>query len=373
MGRGDLRTQALDLLRFPLAVVVLSIHVFSSDGLIIQGETSGWVDYPIFAEFNTFIDAFLRKQSVPIYYFISGYVFFLGVEMTRVTYLRKFKNRVHSLLIPYVVWNTLAVLLLILTLHSPFTQYATYESSFDFSLLNFLSCYWVYDGGLAGLSLDTLYPLDLPLWFLRDLMVVVLCTPLVYAVIKQTKYYAVLLVGVLWLFEPLYSSRFPLDRMGFLTAFFFFSFGAYMSINRRDMLVEFGRLFKVSIALYILLGSGYVLAQHCFPVAMPMLKQMNILVGLLFAYNLAAWLLKRGVCKVNPFLASASFFIYISHWLIVKKVLKLLYIAFQPSNDWALLLIHSLTVILVVGFLLGVFYLMERYAPRLLKVVAGRK
>ena len=373
MGRTDMRSQALDLLRFPLAVVVLAVHVFSSDGIIIQGETSGWADYPIFAEFNCFIDGFLRKQSVPIYYFISGYVFFLGVEMTRTTYLRKFKNRMHSLFFPYLIWNTLAVLLLALTLNSPFSQYTAYASRFTFSLPSFLSCYWAYDGGLAGLELEQLFPLDVPLWFLRNLMIIVLCTPLLHFVLKRTKHYVVLALGVLWLLEPLYSAYLALDRMYFLTAFFFFSFGAYMSINRRDMLVEFGHLSKFSVVSYVLLGAGYVLSQHYFPAAAPMLKQMNILAGLLFAYNLAAWLLKRGICKVNPFLASASFFIYVSHSLIASKILKLLFVAFRPANDWALLAVHLLVVILVVGFLLGIFYLMERYTPRLLKVVAGRK
>lgn len=31
MSRNDLRSQSLDLLRFPLAVVVLAIHTFSTD------------------------------------------------------------------------------------------------------------------------------------------------------------------------------------------------------------------------------------------------------------------------------------------------------------------------------------------------------
>lgn len=76
MGKNDLRSQALDLLRFPLAVVVLTIHTFSSEGLELRGQELTFADHSLFMEINRWIDAFLRGQSVPIYYFISGFVFF---------------------------------------------------------------------------------------------------------------------------------------------------------------------------------------------------------------------------------------------------------------------------------------------------------
>ena len=115
-NRRSLRSQTLDLLRFPLAIVVLMVHIFSSNGITFQGRRFTFDEYPVFMELNHFIDAFLRDQSVPVYYFISGYVFFLGIEMTKSTYVRKLKNRVRSLFIPYMVWNTLSLLLLISTL-----------------------------------------------------------------------------------------------------------------------------------------------------------------------------------------------------------------------------------------------------------------
>ena len=110
MGRNDLRSQSLDLLRFPLAVVVLTIHIFSSGGLTVQGSTVTFDELPFFLELNHFIDGFLRGQSVPIYFFISGYVFFLGVKLTKEKYAQKLRNRVKTLLIPYLIWNTIAVL-----------------------------------------------------------------------------------------------------------------------------------------------------------------------------------------------------------------------------------------------------------------------
>ena len=72
LSNENLRSQSLDLLRFPLAVVILLIHIFSTDGITFQGKTLTFESYPLFLFVNRLIDAFLRGQSVPIYYFISA-------------------------------------------------------------------------------------------------------------------------------------------------------------------------------------------------------------------------------------------------------------------------------------------------------------
>lgn len=373
MGRTDLRSQTLDLLRFPLAVVVLMIHTFTTKGLQVRGEELQFTDYPLFMEVNYWIDGFLRGQSVPIYYFISGFVFFLGVEMTKETYLRKFKNRVKSLVIPYFIWNAIAVLLMLGISFNPLFSHYTAGHNFHFSWSSLLSCFWVYDGGLSDVVIDSdqsaMHPMNVPLWFVRDLIIVVLCTPILHVLIKRVGRYFVWLLGIIWFVVPYLH----LQTLGFQSAFFFFSWGAYMSINRKDMLQVFGRYFKASVFLYLLLGVLHVAAAHYWPEAQETIKQLNVLVGLLFAYNFAAWLLKRGTCRVNPFLASASFFVYVSHSLVVGRMLKLLFITFSPASDGALLLVYTLAVILTVLLLLAAFYVMRRYTPSLLRVIAGRK
>ena len=146
-----------------------------------------------------------------------------------------------------------------------------------------------------------------------------------------------------------------------------------MSINKKDMLVVFGRFFKVSVILYIALGVVHVFAARYYPDLTGIIKRINILVGLLFAYNLSAWLLKNSICKVNAFLASASFFIYVSHGLISGKILKLAYVEIRPASSISLLAVYISVIIITVGLLLLTFYLLRRYAPETLKVIAGRK
>lgn len=380
MNDNELRSQSLNLLRFPLAVVVLVVHVFSTNDLLLQGETFTVDSHPLFLWVNNFIDGFLRDQSVPVYFFISGFVFFLGIKLTKETFVRKLKNRTKTLLIPYIIWNLAAVLMIGVRFVPWFRDYFSYlDLKFNFSLPALLSCFWKYHGELCQAPVGTeayagelasVAPINAPLWFLRDLMIVVLCTPLLYWLLKRAGYYLVILLGILWFGSVSFDFKHS-DML--LTAFFFFSWGACLSIGKKDMLRIFGRYFIVSMILYPLLAVLYVVSVYHFPEMSSIIKRLNVMVGLIFAYNLAIWLLRCRVCKVNAFLASSAFFIYVSHTLICHKILKLFVIKLNPESDLALLSVYALTVLLTLALLLSTFYLLKRYAPGFLKILTGRK
>ncbi len=201
-------------------------------------------------------------------------------------------------------------------------------------------------------------------------MIVVVCTPLLYWVIRRTKFYVVALIGVLW-FATGYTDYDYLHMLS--TAFFFFSFGAYMSMNRKDMFREFGKYFRLSVVLYPLLGVLYIVAECCFTEATIAIKQLNICVGLIFAYNLSAWLLRRKICRINSFLASASFFVYVAHLFIGLKLTRLLYVWLSPMTDCGIFSIEIVSILLNIAILLGIYYILQRYCPLLLKVLTGRR
>ena len=54
----------------------------------------------------TYIISLVNKTGVPAFFFISGYLFFLSKK----SYGKKLKDRIHTLLIPYILWNLLLLL-----------------------------------------------------------------------------------------------------------------------------------------------------------------------------------------------------------------------------------------------------------------------
>lgn len=107
------------------------------------------------------------------FFFISGYLFFYKIDDYNLkTYRSKLSRRIWTLLIPYLLWNTLPVvypLLLFLFRGQPFTL----------SFAEWLSFYWDTGG-------EYNVPANFPLWYVRDLMIVCLMTPVIWVLTKRS-------------------------------------------------------------------------------------------------------------------------------------------------------------------------------------------
>lgn len=380
----SLRSQALDLLRFPLAVVIVTIHVFTGFSTLIHGEVFDFTDYPIFMGIILFCKAFLSAQSVPIYFFIAGYVFFLGINLTMETYWRKLRNRFKSLFIPYLIWNSLTIISVLIpflpSLHSIFPGCDYHE--LNFSLKNILSCFWMYDCGILGRQMDieSTNPIDGPLWFVRDLMIMALLTPAMNQLFKKAGITLVLISGLLWFC----LANIPRGHIyQLLTATFFFSFGAYLSFHKRDMVIEFRKYRTLSFITYPLIASYLFIYSLCSGriqdiaevgyagTEMVFIKNIGIVCGLFFAYNIAVLFIERLKIKSSKLLSTAAFFLYAGHWLIIGYVKNLLFLVIPPITDINVVIVYALTDILICIGLLLLFMFLRKFTPRFLGLLTG--
>lgn len=371
--RTDVRSQSLDLLRFPLALFVVAVHVF---------RPFPWLDdnaevFPVVDWLFRFVNAFIVDQSVPVYFFIAGYVFFLGMDMSIKSYAGKLRRRCHSLLIPYLMWNTLAILYLMKVMLPGMQAVSDFADTqqFHLSLSNFIECYWDSSQGIiphVNLNDNGIYPIDTPLWFVRDLMIMVLITPAIYALYKFPTPHAITKV-ILVFFTLVWAVRIPgLGHLSLLLeAFVFFSWGGFLSYHKRDMIVEFRRYSTTSFILYPLLALSILFLTPIWPQAMVYVKSINVIVGLFFFYNIAAWLVTKRHCRASSFLSSASFFIYCGHFIILDPVARRVFSITGTGGDMAVVSACMLTYIIIIGLLLGVYAMMHRYTPRLLRLFTG--
>ena len=177
-------------------------------------------------------------------------------------YVQKMKNRFKSLFIPYIIWNIIALLskLAVFLLCLSFIFKNAYMKQLDVRMSTFLYELWDASKGMviepeilsappSQRLTNEIFPADAPLWFVRDLMIVAISTPVLYWLLKRTRHYMVLTLGLLWFYSDILWGH----ANQLITAYFFFSFGAYMSINGKDMLQVFGRYIKVYILAYIMI------------------------------------------------------------------------------------------------------------------------
>lgn len=370
--RNSLRSQSLDLLRFPLAIVVVCIHIIASRTYVADNRLIHIDRFPGADMFFGIFDAFLRNQSVPIYYFIAGYVFFWGVHLTMERYGKKLRNRYHSLLLPYLAWNILAIII-------TFIQYETSPASHTMFRLNptipgVLECFWNSWYGLFERltpfpSGAGIYPQDYPLWFVRDLMIIVAFAPLIYRLLRTTRGYVVMALAAAWFI----LSPFKLGHTSqLLSGFFFFVWGGYMSFHKRDMIKEFRKFAIPSTLGYIALGAGYLICIKSHPDFCPVIKALNTVAGMVMAYSLASFMLEIEMVKVNKFLAAASFFVYAGHGIFVAHVNNWIFDLIRPREILSAIACYAACLVIVVGGLLLLFLILAKWLPRVHKIFAGR-
>ena len=353
MSHSDLQSDTIHFLRFPLIVGVVFIHAhLSSDFVNITAS-----DYPVFYVVNEFVSNILVRVSVPLFFFFSGFLFYYKTDFNGITYAKKVKSRIQSLLIPYLIWNIFLLALYYFVQKIPDINAlfsGEKERIADFSVVDYLHAF--------GIGSD--FPINYQFWFLRDLIILVVAAPLIFYFIRSTKGYGILLLGVLWLFED----RLPYNLF-LLSSLFFFGSGAFFSISKTDFTQVFGKICYPVVLLYPLMAISdlFLLDQ---PYAVYLYKATVVVGGICLISIVSIWL-KRGM-KVNNTLSSASFFVFAMHEPGLKLIKKLAVLQF-PHSELVLLLIYWGAPVLIILICLALYKILNTRFPACMKVVTGNR
>lgn len=211
------------------------------------------------------------------------------------------------------------------------------------------------------------YPVNIPLWFIRDLMVVVLCSPLVYCLVRYGKAIGVLILGGLWLV----FSEAPLPSGISIVSFFFFSAGAWFSINRRSFVDMALPLLRPATVLYVLLVVASTLLCHYDVGHRIIVHNMGIIAGIVTAVAWVARGIGNGKLRANPVLAGSSFFVYAYHLLPLGIVQFYGQRLLPPTNDLMKLAFYfgGPCVVILIG--IGLYVLLSKYLPAFTRVITG--
>ncbi len=158
-------TRKIKVLSFLSILAVVWIHAFNSQPRYLQ--PGSWMEegWNISSFIQFFISNGAARFAVPLFFLISGYLLFRTYDGTLQVYLRKLMDRVRTLLVPYLIWNTLGILVILGFLLVPWTQLTVApwmaEMTWDQYLIGYL-----------------ISPAAYQLWYLRDLFLFILMAPL---------------------------------------------------------------------------------------------------------------------------------------------------------------------------------------------------
>lgn len=279
-------------------------------------------------------------------------------------YLKKLKKRIKSLLLPYIFWNLIAVALLFLAQYLMADNLLSGRSKLvvDYRPSDWLWSFW--DTSKINTYQVKSLPANSPLWFIRDLMVAVIVSPLIYLIIRRIGIYAVIAIGLFWLINPYYY------KPGCSSVcFFFFSLGAYFSIKNKNFIDFVKPALSMVIPLYILI---VVTASWLFYTSWYSdLYGIGILVGMVLALSLTAHCIEKGTWRPNAFLVKSSFFIFAYHRLPLVLVIKLLFVVVQPQSEASLLLLYIACPALTIVFGLFIYRIASKLFPKGTALISG--
>lgn len=339
---------AISNLKFILILLVIMIH----------SNFTNFIDCPdeVINSFKNGLSLFssiLLSNAVPAFYMISGFLFY-GVKSG--SYKDKLARRVKTLLIPYLIWNTLGLLLLIIKKNPLFAEFFPGYQNFHFSIIDIISGYFSLP--------ESIYPYDFTLWFIRNLMIVLCMSPLIGIGIKYLNYWIlpVMTVGVVVMMDYFGLN----DRFGLSTSFLMFAAGGVIAnIRPRKWWIYIASL------LYVLAEIIFL----CFSITNGLYFSLSIIKYISFGFlclYVSDYLSSRGFSLPRR-LTNSTFFIYAFHGLFATIGCKCVSFLNYPATIWGCVLDYFLCFIVLFTVSYLVYISLNRIMPRILSILCGSR
>jgi len=367
----EIQSRTIDWLRFPLIIGVVFIHmnpVVDVQNINYFALTA--VDcYKLIVTFGSHV---VSHIGVPCFFLFSGFLFFYKTKTwNHNVYLKKIKRRIKTLVVPYLLWNLIAVFVLMIQrlvkMDGSINTFISELIDYNFKIFWNYNEWGIERTNILGWKIPSSAPYNIPLWFLRDLIVTAFLSPLIYYFVKWTKFYGILLLATLY-----YTRIWPIIPGFSITTFFFFSLGAYFSIFSKNMVISLrtGKfcwyfLATVSMLLTTYYDGSYV-KEYFYPI--------YVLTGVISAINIASYLIEYKGVKPNNILSKATFFIFATHMILLLAMVKRGLDKLIKFDTPSILLIKYLTApLLTISICLCLYLLMTKFTPKMLNLLTGSR
>lgn len=324
-------SKAFDILRMPLALLVVFIHI-DSNPLPLRAfsqDAEGFIYNSI-----KLIVIQIANLAVPCFYILSAYLLMYKND----GYAIMLKKKIRSLLLPYLIWNILAAI------------YIKWTQGND--LFSFYNLF--------------IRPANFPLWFLRDLIFLTILSPVFRLLINTLKQFSLLLFIILYLMSVqgyLYLS--PYES----TSIFFFFIGAYCGISKYNFISSTEKVIMLTIITAIM----YIVSILFYNNAHGIIQKIWLLSGSFSLITIASYCIKLISFPDFMFkLSTCSYFIYLSHKLGFTFIAKYPF-SWLPQNELVSIARFLISPLLTVLLCYLTYQICNKYCPKSFSIVIGKK
>lgn len=341
-------SEAITWLRFPLIFLIIMLHCYSVQRWEGSHDTYFKVLYPF--------SLWLGETGVPGFFFISGFLFFLSKK----TFSQKIKDRIHTLLIPYILWNLIMLTLYGVTYAIGYPQNINGKSMADYSIIDYLRLFWdrgSYDNG-------NFVPLLCPLWYIRNLLVMSILSPLIYYIIRYARELFLIAITIWWM-TTFHNAFIPQTIL-------FFSLGAYFSIfNFNPLKIAIDNKTLIFI-LFFIFAVGDIFSHTAIGTPINLqLHRISLILNIPVLLLLADWCVRHGY--KSKFLPNTAFIVFCVHYPIVVLLRKICITKLSDTSDFIHILLYFTCVIIATLLSIGFYCILERFIPKVKNILSGNR
>ena len=373
-------SECINFLRFPLAILVVFVHGFGPEIDVSELHANGLNGLAVYDYIKLFFSVVISSSAVPIFFIISGYLLFKKVEVYNMSvYFSKLRKRWYSLVVPYFSWIVLFILWILMfkvggiLLHGkPWTGILDYLRENGYLHMFWDSSIWNERITWFGIKIHNSGPVLLPFWYMRDLMMMVAFSPIIYWFIKKISFLFIVLLLVIYTFDLSVSWI----SNTFSSASLFFSIGAYFALKKQDFTeVLWKWRYLICLTAIILMAyqtySGSTRGDNISKMIYPWLVIFQSFAFILISSKLCEYSKLYELCIK---LARTSFFIYALHPFILNYVITITTKMMPRGDTWYVMSFnYFISPLVCVGICIGIFCLMQKFLPGILKVMVGER
>lgn len=335
--------------------------IFFICSIMVVGIHSYYVPADKADTITSYIESFLCHgvfmAAVPIFFFLSGHLFFRNIKNTGDVF-KKMKTRTKSVLMPFLAWSTFYLIFISLASFTPFFT----SNDVSFHPLDILK-------GIV------FYKYCFPLWYMYQLIMFVILTPLIHKLIKN-KYVGLGVLAILAIISVFITDSIDIaifendSRALFQFNFFCYYFSGCLSVQFSDALlkakayVEKKRKPIFAISAVVLVASAFLqslLFEERIPFFYKRIFEPFVAISLfIFVYT---------IYERIPYIKQASTMIVYGVHPIIGSLIRNLF----GSYMWQLPLLLAFTIdfviVAVLSFLFA--YLLKRFIKPVHFVFSG--
>lgn len=297
---------------------------------------------------------------MPLFYLISGYLFFQSFDGSKRAYLSKIKKRVSTLLVPFLFWNILLLTVIILLQNISFTE--TFFNSGKKPILSYRAIEYVC--AIFGIGRS---PISYQFWFIRDLILLMLFSPVIFILARHLPKLSFFLLFLLWFFN--------INSIIDNEAIFFFYSGCAICTNGISTTRVDNYHWKLTITFLpcALFDTYNIMSHSMIPPTDSFFHKIVILLGILWIWSLTSEFIETWTSKRLQSISYISFFVFAFHEPLVTVLKKLSIMIFKPQETVIITFIYFLVPISATIISICVGVLLRRMAPSLYRTATGNR